>query len=269
MNAQRIVVKVGTSSLINSNGTINRSSINGLADVLCGLKRSGKEVVLVSSGAIGAGMGILGLERRPTRIPEQQAVAAVGQGELIGIYERRFAKYGVSVAQMLLTRDVLLYPQSKQNVSNAFQELMKLNVIPIVNENDTVSVEELDHMTKFGDNDKLSAIVAEVIDADLLIMLSDIDGFYTGNPSTDPNAELIPEVTNLNQSILSEFAGGKGTEFGTGGMKAKLNAAKRVLENNQQMVLANGKDPHIIEDILAGKKVGTLFRNVDDIRRVE
>ncbi|WPP08904.1 glutamate 5-kinase [Pediococcus inopinatus] len=259
LEAKRIVIKIGTSSLLYQNTSqLNLRAIERLAFVLSDLKNQGKEVVLVSSGAIGVGMGKLGLTKRPETIPAQQAVASVGQGELLGIYEREFQNYGKSVAQMLLTRDVLVYPQSKKNVFNAFQELLKLNVIPIVNENDTVSVDELDHKTKFGDNDQLSAVVADLINADLLIMLSDIDGFYSSNPLTDPNAELYHTVTSIDSSII-QSAGGRGTKFGTGGMVTKLKAAKRILSNNQKMVLANGKNPRIIYNILAGEPVGTLF----------
>lgn len=262
IKGNRIVIKIGTSSLINPDGSLNRDSIQKLSDVLCELKMQGKEVVLVSSGAIGVGMGRLGLKDRPTTISGQQAVAAVGQGELIGIYERFFAKYQISVAQLLLTRDVLLFPQSKKNVSNAFQELLQMNVIPIVNENDTVSVDELDHETKFGDNDQLSAIVAKVIDADLLIMLSDIDGFYSANPNEDEHAKLFSKVSRVDHSLINA-AGGKGTKFGTGGMVTKLKAAKRILDNNQQMILANGSDPDIIFDILKGQDIGTWFTNTE------
>ncbi|WP_412989764.1 glutamate 5-kinase [Pediococcus siamensis] len=259
LKAKRLVIKIGTSSLLYQNtNRLNLRAIERLAFVLSDLKNQGKEVVLVSSGAIGVGMGRLGLSVRPETIPEQQAVASVGQGELLGIYEREFQHYGKSVAQMLLTRDVLVYPQSKKNVSNAFQELLKMNVIPIVNENDAVSVDELDHKTKFGDNDQLSAIVANLIDADLLIMLSDIDGFYSNNPLADPNAEMYHTVTKIDANII-QAAGGRGTQFGTGGMITKLKAAKRILNNHQTMVLANGKNPRIIYNILAGEPVGTLF----------
>ena len=259
LEAKRIVIKIGTSSLLYQNTSqLNLRAIERLAFVLSDLKNQGKEVVLVSSGAIGVGMGKLGLTKRPETIPAQQAVASVGQGELLGIYEREFQNYGKSVAQMLLTRDVLVYPQSKKNVFNAFQELLKLNVIPIVNENDTVSVDELDHKTKFGDNDQLSAVVADLINADLIIMLSDIDGFYSSNPLTDPNAELYHTVTSIDSSII-QSAGGRGTKFGTGGMVTKLKAAKRILSNNQKMVLANGENPRITYNILAGEPVGTLF----------
>lgn len=263
ITAKRIVVKIGTSSLVKADGAVNLASIERLAKVLCNLKNNGKEVVLVSSGAIGVGMGKLKITKRPASIAQQQAVAAVGQGELIGLYERQFAQYGISVAQLLLTRDVLLYPQSNHNVHNAFDELLKMNVIPVVNENDTVSVDELDHMTKFGDNDQLSAIVAKIIDANLLIMLSDINGFYTDNPTKNPNAKLIRTVNNLNPQILGA-AGGHGTQFGTGGMVTKLKAAKRIMENNQQMILANGKNPQIIDQILQGEDVGTLFTSVSE-----
>ncbi|ANK59782.1 glutamate 5-kinase [Loigolactobacillus backii] len=259
LNAQRIVVKVGTSSLIYANSQLKLRTISRLAMVLSDLKNQGKEVILVSSGAIGVGMGKLGLTKRPTAIPDQQAIAAIGQSELMAVYDRAFANYDKAVAQMLLTRDVITYPQSHANALNTFERLLKFNVIPIVNENDVVSLEELDHKTKFSDNDQLSAIVTNMVAADLLIVLSDIDGFYDANPNNNPAAKLLPEIDQIGPAIL-KAAGGHGSQFGTGGMVTKLKAAERVLAHHQQMVLANGKDPQIIYQILAGEPVGTLFR---------
>ncbi|WP_334352006.1 glutamate 5-kinase [Companilactobacillus sp. HBUAS56257] len=257
--ADRIVVKVGTSTLIHHNSKINSTVIKQLAKVLSTLKKDGKDVVLVSSGAIGVGMGVLGLEQRPVKISKQQAVAAVGQAELMQIYNEAFHEYGMSVAQMLITKDIIDYPESHTNVMNSFQELLSMdNTIPIVNENDTVTVSELDHHTKFGDNDQLSAIVTNLVDADLLIMLSDIDGFYSANPNKVPDAKLIGTIGEIAPEIVAA-AGGHGTKFGTGGMTTKLKAAQRILKHNQQMVLTNGKDPEIIFNILAGEPVGTLF----------
>lgn len=255
---KRVVIKVGTSSLIHSNGNINLRAIDQLAFVLTALQNQGKEIILVSSGAIGVGMNKLQLKNRPTEIPEQQAVAAIGQLELMNIYNQRFQSYNQQTAQLLLTRDVIEFPESRRNVTNTFEQLIKMKVIPVVNENDTVAVDELDHATKFGDNDLLSAIVAEIVQADLLIMLSDIDGFFTSNPLTDPNAQLINEVHEIDEALY-EKAGGNGSRFGTGGMRSKLNAATRILDAQQKLVLANGKHPEIIFDILAGKQVGTLF----------
>lgn len=259
IEAQRIVVKVGTSSLIYPNNQLNLHTITRLALVLSDLKNQGKEVVLVSSGAVGVGMNKLGLAQRPTTLPEQQAVAAVGQSELMGIYGRAFGTYNQTVGQMLLTRDVIAYPQSHSNALNTFQNLLKMNVIPIVNENDSVAVEEFNHLTTFGENDVLAAIITNLIDADLLIVLSDIDGFYTANPAKDKNARLLAEVRQIDQTTLAA-AGGHGTKYGTGGMITKLKAAKRIIANDQQMVLANGSDPQIIYRILAGEPVGTLFK---------
>lgn len=258
-SAKRIVVKVGTSTLIYPNGNVNLAAIDQLAFVLSDLTNRGLEVVLVSSGAVGVGLTKLGLEARPKTIPEQQAVAAVGQAALMDIYSQRFATYGKKTAQVLLTRDVIDYPASRNNVTNTLEQLLKMKVVPIVNENDTVAVDELDHLTKFGDNDQLSAIVAKVTSANLLIMLSDIDGFYSANPQVDPDAILHDEVNELTEDILAQ-AGGAGTDFGTGGMISKLKAAKRILDFDSAMVLANGRHPKIIFDILAGKPRGTLFR---------
>ncbi|MFC6171801.1 glutamate 5-kinase [Loigolactobacillus jiayinensis] len=259
IEAQRIVVKVGTSSLIYPNNQLNLHAITRLALVLSDLKNQGKEVVLVSSGAVGVGMNKLGLTQRPNTIPERQALAAVGQSELMAIYGRAFGTYNQTVGQMLLTRDVVDYPQSHKNALNTFKNLMKMNVIPIVNENDSVAVEEFNHLTTFGENDVLAAIITDLIKADLLIILSDIDGFYSANPTKDKHAQLLHEVCRIDQPVLAA-AGGNGTKFGTGGMITKLKAAKRIIEHKQQMVLANGSDPQIIYQILAGEQVGTLFK---------
>jgi glutamate 5-kinase len=262
--ADRIVVKIGTSTLIRQNSKINLKVIKELAHVLSTLKKDGKDVVLVSSGAIGVGMGVLGIDKRPVKISKQQAVAAVGQAELMQIYNEAFHEYGMSVAQMLITRDIIDYPESHTNVMNSFQELLSMeNTIPIVNENDTVTVSELDHHTKFGDNDQLSAIVANLVDADLLIMLSDIDGFYSANPLKVPDAKLVSSIQSISPAIIAA-AGGHGTKFGTGGMTTKLKAAELILKHNQEMVLTNGKDPNIIFNILSGDPVGTLFSKVSD-----
>lgn len=255
---ERIVVKVGTSSLILPNGKINLRAIDQMAFTLTTLNNEGYEVILVSSGAIGAGLHQLGLDKRPTTISRQQAVAAIGQSELIKIYNQRFQYYDQTSAQVLLTRDVVDYPESRRNVINTMQELLEMKVIPIINENDSVAVDELDHLTKFGDNDQLSAIVAHLSDADLLIMLSDIDGFYSDNPTTNPEAKLYHRISEIT-SDLEAAAGGEGSRFGTGGMSSKLKAAKRVFKRDSQMILANGKDPKIIFDILEGQSIGTLF----------
>lgn len=265
LKGKRVVVKVGTSSLVLANGKLNLRAIARLAYVLTDLCNRGREVILVSSGAMGAGRGVLGMTERPSAIPDQQALAAIGQSRLIGIYTREFAEYQQICAQVLLTRDVVSYPVSHRNVVNTLNAMLQRHVIPIVNENDTVSVDELDHKTSFSDNDELSALVAEIVQADLLIVLSDIDGLYTANPHKDPQAQLIPTVTTIDAQILAG-AGGSGSSFGTGGMVTKLKAAQRILRNQQQMVLANGADPEIIFDILDGQEIGTLFSSQEATR---
>lgn len=257
-NVSRIVVKIGTSSLMHSNGKLNLQAIDQLSYTLTGLVNEGKQVILVSSGAIGAGMGQLGLTTRPEEIPKQQALASIGQSELMTVYQQRFATYGQKISQVLLTHDVLDYPQSREYVHNTVEQLLDWGIIPVVNENDTVAVDELDHRTTFGDNDQLSAIVAVRSHADLLIMLSDIDGFYTGNPHKDPHAQLIKELHQVTDDSLKR-AGGAGTVFGTGGMATKLKAAANILNHNQMMVLANGANPSIIFNIMNGEEIGTLF----------
>lgn len=259
-NSKRLVIKVGTSSLVLPNSEINLRAIDQLAFTLSSLRQAGYEVILVSSGAIGVGMKLLGLDKRPETIAKQQAIAAIGQAELIKIYTQRFASYHQQSAQVLLTRDVTDFPTSRQNVINTFEELLTMGVIPIVNENDSVSVDELDHLTKFGDNDQLSAIVSNLAQADLLLMLSDIDGFYNDNPHTNPEATLYSHITEITIT-MEKAAGDKGSVFGTGGMMSKLKAAKRVLDSQSQMILASGKDPAILFDILEGKEIGTLFSN--------
>ena len=257
-NVSRIVVKIGTSSLMHANGKLNLQAIDQLSYTLTGLVNEGKQVILVSSGAIGAGMGQLGLTTRPEEIPKQQALASIGQSELMTVYQQRFATYGQKISQVLLTHDVLDYPQSREYVHNTIEQLLNWGIIPVVNENDTVAVDELDHRTTFGDNDQLSAIVAVRSHADLLIMLSDIDGFYTGNPHKDPHAKLIKELHQVTDDSLNR-AGGAGTVFGTGGMATKLKAAANILNHNQMMVLANGANPSIIFNIMNGEEIGTLF----------
>ncbi|SJN24304.1 Glutamate 5-kinase [Marinilactibacillus psychrotolerans 42ea] len=256
--SNRIVIKVGTSTIMYPNGSINLQRLEKLAFVLSDLKNQGKQVILVSSGAIGVGLSRMNLTERPVTIPEQQAIAAIGQTELMNLYSHFFYHYGHQVGQVLLTKDVVDFPVSRKNTANTFEQLLIKNVIPIVNENDTVSVEELDHLTRFGDNDTLSAIVLEITDADLLILLSDIDGFYDKNPTAHKDALLfntIDEITDATYALASD----SGSRFGTGGMTTKLNAAQKVLEEKKQMVLANGEDPAILFQILAGEQLGTLF----------
>ncbi|AKP67291.1 glutamate 5-kinase [Companilactobacillus ginsenosidimutans] len=261
LHAERIVIKIGTSTLIHNNSQPNMHVIQSLANVLSTLKKAGKEVVLVSSGAIGVGMGVLGLDERPFKISKQQAVAAIGQTELIQLYNQALQKNDMVAAQILMTKDVINFPESHTNVMNTFQELLQVpNAIPIINENDSMTVSEMDHHTKFGDNDQLSAIVSNLINADLLVMLSDIDGFYNGNPKKSATVKY-DTVHAIDEEIIAA-AGGHGSKFGTGGMTTKLKAAKMILKHHQQMILADGKDPDIILNILAGENIGTLFSDI-------
>ncbi|MCD8505714.1 MAG: glutamate 5-kinase [Alkalibacterium thalassium] len=256
--SKRIVIKVGTSTIMYPNGAINLQQMEKLSFVLSDLKNQGKEIILVSSGAIGVGLARMNLTERPVTIPEQQAIASIGQTELMSLYSQFFYNYGHQVGQVLLTKDVTDFPVSRQNTVNTFEQLLLKHVIPIVNENDTVSVEELDHLTRFGDNDTLSAIVLELTDADLLVMLSDIDGFYDKNPMKYKDASRFDTISEINDTILS-LAQDSSTKFGTGGMITKLNAAQIVLEAQKQMILANGEDLSILFRILSGEKIGTLF----------
>ncbi|WP_137598131.1 glutamate 5-kinase [Paucilactobacillus kaifaensis] len=258
IDPKRIVVKIGTSSLIYPDGQLNLKTMDELAFVLSAIRKRGRQVILVSSGAIGVGLNQLQLKQRPADIASQQAIAAIGQNELMAIFNQRFASYGQQIGQVLLTHDVMDYPVSKQNVLNTFEKLVAMNTIPVVNENDTVAIDELDHRTTFGDNDQLSALVATSLQADLLIILSDIDCLYSADPRTNTQAVPVPLVTSVTDELFSD-AGGSGTRFGTGGMVTKLKAAEKMINAGGQMVLANGEDPKIIFDILAGQSIGTLF----------
>lgn len=252
--SRTIVVKVGTSTLTYPSGKLNLNYIEKIVRELADLKNQEKNVLLVSSGAIGAGMGKLGLSQKPRSTPEKQAVAAVGQGLLVQVYEKLFAEYGHTVAQVLLTRGDLVDRQRYINASNTLTTLLELGVIPIINENDTVAVEEIE----FGDNDNLSALVACLVKADLLINLSDIDGLYTADPGTCPGARLVSFVDKMTPEIraLGRQTCGK---MGTGGMQAKLQSAKITANSGITLVIANGKRPGIIHEILEGERVGTLF----------
>ncbi|WLV77454.1 glutamate 5-kinase [Lacticaseibacillus parahuelsenbergensis] len=261
MHCKRIVVKIGTSSLIHQNGKVNLQTIDRLAYALTALNNQGYELVLVTSGAIGVGMAKLGVSARPAAIAHQQALAAIGQSELMTLYTQRFSDYGAKIGQLLLTHDVFDYPQTRQHVLDTIDALLAQQVIPIINENDSVAVDELDHRTTFGDNDQLSALVTKQIDADLLMVLSDIDGLYDQDPNRHPDAALIPEITHLSAKVLAS-AGGSSTRFGTGGMVTKLKAAQTMMRAGKQMVLASGRDPRIILRIVAGEPVGTWFGNV-------
>lgn len=261
--AKRIVIKIGTSSLTHENGRIYYGKMERLARILSDLKNEGKEIVLVSSGAIGIGSERLGWTQKPKQTEMKQAAAAVGQGILMQTYEKFFNEYNQIVAQILLTKDVLEDSVKKTNAQNTFKQLLKMGVIPIVNENDTVATEEIEESV-FGDNDTLSAMVSVLIDADLLIILSDIDGLYTKNPKDYDDGVLIDTVEEITKEI-EELAGGKGSSFGTGGMITKICAAKIANSNGVDMVIANGDDLKNIIRILNGERIGTLFKKNTDI----
>lgn len=252
---KRIVVKVGTSTLTHSTGMLNIRRTERLIKILSDLKNSGKEIILVSSGAIGVGCGKLGLTTRPIDTPSKQAIAAIGQCELMYFYDRQFSKYNHTVAQVLMTKDIVENETRRINCHNTLTKLLNIGVVPIINENDTVAVEEIE----FGDNDTLSALVAELVDADLLLILSDIDGLYDKDPHSDPDAKLIDVVDNIDDRITS-LAKGAGSKHGTGGMITKINAAQIVSQSGIDMVIMNGRDPIRIYDLFDGKPVGTHFR---------
>ncbi|MBR5155936.1 MAG: glutamate 5-kinase [Clostridia bacterium] len=251
---KRIVIKVGTSSLTYETGKINIKKIESLVRVISDLRNRGVEVVLVSSGAVGAGVGKLNLPEKPDDIRAKQALAAIGQASLVSIYDRFFSEYGHSTAQVLLTKFILEDEERYQNTKNTFETMFRYGVIPIVNENDVISTYELE----FGDNDTLSAYIAELVEAELLIILSDIDGLFDKNPAENPDAKLIPCVRELDDSITA-LAGGAGSRRGTGGMITKLKAAEIVTEKGIDMIITNGAHPEGIYDIFDGKSIGTLF----------
>ena len=253
-NCKRIVVKVGSSTLTHASGRLNLRRIEALAKTLSDLKNAGREIILVTSGAVSAGIAKAGLGHRPESLEEKQAMASIGQSELMKIYDRFFSDYGHKIGQILMTRDVVDNPIRRTAAENTFNTLLRMGCIPIVNENDAVSTDEL---VKFGGNDILSAHVANLCHADILINLSDIDGLFDSDPRKNPDARLIEKVDDVD-SILS-FAGGAGTERGTGGMEAKLTAAKMVTENGIPMFIMNGSDPEILYKLLDGKQVGTYF----------
>ncbi len=253
-DAKRIVIKIGSSTLTHDNFKMNFRRIEAIARVLADFRNAGKEIVLVSSGAVSAGISKMGLDHRPKEIEKKQALAAVGQSELMSIYGHFFSMFGQTVAQILVTRDVMENPTAHKNAENTFATLLGMGCIPIVNENDTVAIEEFE----FGDNDTLSACVALLCHADALIILSDIDGLYDSDPHKNPNARLIPEVHEINDEILG-YAGGAGSNRGTGGLITKLHAAEIVMPKGIPMFIVNGENPEILYDLLDGKHIGTYF----------
>ena len=250
----RIVVKIGTSTLAHPTGHLNIRRVEALCKTMSDIKNAGHEVILVSSGAIGMGVGKLGLRERPRDIPGKQAAAAVGQCELMYIYDKLFGEFHHTVAQLLITGDDTKNPGRHQNFTNTLNRLLQLGALPVINENDTVATDEI----VIGDNDTLAAIVAKSIQADLLILLSDIDGLYTADPHKDPNAKLLHRVTKVDADILA-LAGVSSTTQGTGGMVTKLHAAEICLSCGCDMVIANGNRPENLYGILDGKDVGTKF----------
>jgi len=250
----RIVVKIGTSTLAHATGHLNIHRVEQLCKCISDIKNAGNEVIVVSSGAIGMGVGKLGLRERPKDIPSKQAAAAVGQCELMYTYDKLFGEYHHTVAQLLITGDDVANEKRHQNFSNTINRLLELGALPIINENDTVATEEI----VIGDNDTLAAIVAKSIQADTLVLLSDIDGLYTADPHTHPEATLISRVTQISDEILA-LAGVSGSNLGTGGMVTKLQAAKICLSCGCDMIITNGKRPSVLYDIVDGKNVGTTF----------
>ena len=253
---KRIVIKIGSSSLTHKyTGYLNLNKVEKLARVLCDLRNQGMEVVLVSSGAGAVGRKTMGYMERPDELPVKQALAAVGQAKLMMTYQKLFSEYNQVVAQILMTKTTMLNDDSRRNARNTFDELLKMGVIPIVNENDTVATHEIE----FGDNDRLSAIVAAVIHADLLILLSDIDGLYEDDPKQNPDAAFIDEVAEITDDLTEMGKEAPGSNVGTGGMSAKIVAARMATDAGIDMVITNGDDVENIYRVLDGEKIGTLF----------
>ena len=250
----RIVIKIGTSTLTHSTGLLNIRRVEKLCEVMSDLKNAGHQIILVSSGAIGMGVGKLSLKAKPTDIPTKQAAAAVGQCELMYIYDKLFSEHNHTVAQMLITGADIQNEERKQNFQNTLYRLLELDALPIINENDTIATDEI----VIGDNDTLGAIVAKAASADLLILLSDIDGLYTKDPHNNPDAVLLDTVEEITPEIIA-MTGGAVTTLGTGGMQTKLHAAEIATNSGIEMVIANGKEPEILYDIVNGDKVGTRF----------
>ena len=254
-DAKCIVIKVGTSTLTYDTGKTNIRRMAKLASVLSDLQNSGRQIVLVSSGAIGVGVGKLGLSEKPADTPGRQAAACVGQCELMFMYDKLFSEYGHNVGQLLITKSDVEHPERRENLINTFHKLLDFGTIPIVNENDSVAVEEI----VYGDNDMLSAIVAKLIGADALVILSDIDGLFSANPQTDEDATLIPVVQQITPEIEA-MAGGSGTKRGTGGMATKIAAAKLTTSAGIDTVIMNGADPTDLYKLTDGHSIGTLFK---------
>ena len=251
---QRIVIKLGTSTIAHGTGKLNIRRMTTLVRVLADLQNSGKEIIIVSSGAVGLGVGKLGLKKKPTDTPSKQAAAAVGQCELMYTYDKLFSEYNHTVAQILVTGDDIDHSDRKVNFINTMRRLLELGALPIINENDSVSTNEIE----IGDNDTLGAIVATAVNADLLIILSDIDGLYTADPKKDSNARLLHTVSEITPEIEG-MIGGAGSKLGTGGMITKIHAAEIAMGAGIDMAILNGRNPSVLYDLFDGKDVGTIF----------
>ena len=254
---KRIVIKLGTSTLAHKTGKLNIRRMTNLVRVISDLHNSGREIIMVSSGAVGLGAGKLGLSEKPKETKIKQAVAALGQCELMHVYDDRFAKYSVTVAQILLTKTIINDSNHCRNFMNTVDTLVSMGVIPIVNENDTIAIDELE--LEIGENDSLSALVADLSGADLLLILSDIDCLYTDDPRSNPDAQPIRYVEKITPEIEAA-AGGAGTSFGTGGMSTKINAAKIAANAGIDMIIMNGRDPEKLYDLFEDKEIGTRFK---------
>lgn len=257
---KRIVIKIGSSSLTHpQSGDLNLLKIERLVRIISDLKGEGKQVVLVSSGAIATGRQALHHPKKPESLAQRQAFAAVGQARLMMVYQKLFAEYNQVAAQVLLTKDTMVNDSSRYNAQNTFEELLLLGAVPIVNENDTVSTSEIPFLDSFGDNDRLSAIVAALIGADLLILLSDIDGLYSDDPRTNQQARFIGLVREITPELMAMGKNTSGSDVGTGGMAAKLAAARIATDSGSDMVIANGDQVEVIHEIIGGEEKGTLF----------
>lgn len=272
---KRIVIKIGSSSLMHADtGKLDLVKIERLVRILCDIRNSGKEVVLVSSGAIAVGRQAIGLNERPDELPVKQACAAIGQARLMMIYQKIFAEYSQVTAQVLMTKYTIINEVSRHNAQNTFKELLYLGAIPVVNENDTVSTDEIQHVQTFGDNDRLSAIVSNLIGADLLILLSDIDGLYTDDPKVNPAAQFIKEVDTIDDTLLGMGKSTSSSNVGTGGMSAKIVAAQIATYGGTDMVITNADNLDNIESVINGEDTGTLFKankkeNIDFATMIE
>ena len=263
----RIVIKIGTSSLTYSTGRLNYRYVKELVAVVSDLKNMGHEIVLVSSGAMGVGLGKVSLQKKPAETDKRRALAAIGQSSLMSIYEELFGAYDCQVAQVLITKSALQNEADKYDIASAFSRMFEFGVLPIVNENDVVASDAMKSVDKFGDNDTLSAYVAEFIEANILIILSDIDGLYDSDPRSNPDAKIVPLVTDVSADIL-KMAGGAGTARGTGGMATKLNAACIVMASGIDMVITNSSRPENMYGIVAGEEIGTLFSGSGNNKRI-